>query len=493
MATSPEFSTDPNFQAQIDDITARALTPENIDTYADDALNALIGVVSAAREQYRTSPTKSYGTSAGEERAALAYFRLDEGSIEITLDHIAEQAETIRSLDGIIERITVRIGRIITPPDSKRPLITPGSKPLGPRQQVPRLKTLLFVANKAFGVDLEDQEQCEIIEGEVDSDMIREASYRLVLFPTINRAVLVCDEEHNATFVFDRGLLAGAQIDDEHLMSMTKDEMRDFLETHPTAGYRLKYTNHYTENISSLLSAIPPPRAPIPVDEDGARFLWARNRTPRGLFSLRDMAREFGSTYDMAEVAVVALGDELGEVATFTFVNGSTGPVLTESQKAQVGVWLHTKGYLVEKAADNDSTINQMVKDFRVSWGFVKEAIAALGDELGAPTRKRAGSGYPDVYSPTQRARIRAWLVQKGKIQANPDIRMLTADELAPVAGLSGVTLRKILGAHAVRLGVEKLGNRRYLPETQLGVFRALLAELGYTLPEPPVDPSPNK
>jgi hypothetical protein len=486
---TPEFAAGPNFQEQIDAIAAGILTPENIDTYADDALTALVGVVTDATEQYRTFPTVCYETGIEEERAALAYFGLDEGSVEATLDHISEQAETIRNLDGIIERITVHTRRIITPPASRRGLVTPGTRHLKPSRHVPRLKTLLFVANKAFDIDLEDQAQCKIIEGEVNPDAMREVSYKLVVLPTINRAVLVCDQERNATFVFDTDLLAGAQIDEKRLQNMTKDDIRGFLEANPTAGYWLRYSNHYTENVASLLNAIPPRQAPIPVDEDGARFLWAGNRAPRGLFSLRDVAREFGATPHTAEQAIVALGDELGEVAAHTFGNGSTGPVLTEDQKARVGVWLDANKYLVEKVTDDDSTTNKMVQEFHVAWGVIKEAVAALGGELGAPTRKRVGNGYADVYSASQKAMIRVQLVKQNKVHADPNMRMLTAEQLGPVAGLSGVTVRKILGAHAVQLGLEEVGSKRYMPESHLGAFRALLAELGYTLPEPPVDP----
>ncbi len=491
MTNTPEFAAGPNFQARIDAITARTLTPENIDTYADDALNALIGVVTTATDQYRTFPTVGYETGAEEERAAFSYFGLDEGRVETTLDHISKQAETIRDLDGVIERITVLTGRVITPPALGSVIITPSARHLGPRQQVPRLKTLLFVANKAFGVDLEDREQCTVFEGEVDPNAMRRQSYKLVLLPTINRAVLVCDQERNATFVFDMDLLAGAHVDAEYLMDMTKDEIQDFLEAHPAAGYWLRYSHHYTENIVSLLNVIPQRPGPIPVDEDGARFLHAGNRAPRGLFSLPDVAREFGATPAVAETAVAALSDALGKVIEHTFGNGSTGPVLTMDQKAQVGVWLAANGYLVEGAGADDRSINRMSREWHVGVRPLERAIEALGDELGAPSRRRVANGYADVYMPTQQALIRDWLVARGRvIHTGPGVRKFSANQLAPVAGLSGRTVGKILGTHAVRLGIETKGPRRYLLEPQLQVFRALLIELGYTLPQPPVDPS---
>jgi len=120
-----------------------------------------------------------YETGAEEERAALSYFGLDDGSIETTLDHISEQAETIHSLDAIIERVTVRTDRIITPPASRPTLTTPGTRKLKPSQHPPRLKTLLFVASKVFDIDLEDQEQCKVIEGKVDPEAMREVSYAI--------------------------------------------------------------------------------------------------------------------------------------------------------------------------------------------------------------------------------------------------------------------------------------------------------------------------
>jgi hypothetical protein len=440
-------------------------------------------------ELYGRQPTPSHERGIDQERAALAYFGLDEDGVEATLDHIAQQAEEIRDLDSLIERITIQLDRVITPPDEGELITTPGERHLEPKGQVPRLKTLLFAAHKTFDVDLNQPEECAVLSGELRPTMIRKASYKLVLLPGLNRAVLVCDEEENATFVFDSARLAEAGMAQVDLLGMGKDALKDFISQHPGAGYRLKYTNHFTENVVSLLQIIPAPDAEVVIDLDAGKLLYAKQRAPIGFSSTRDIMKELGITHDLASQAIAAVTAELGEVPTHIFSNSSSGPIFTDAQKVIIRRWLEDNQYLVEKALPEEGTLNSIAHDLHIGDTTIKQVVTALGDQLGRPTRKRVGMGYADVYSAEQRALIRGWLVDNQKIPRDPNVRLLSADQLAPLTGLSSPTLRRLIGAHAVQLAVETVNSRRYLPEPQLETFRNLLRELGYTVPDLPEAP----
>ena len=135
----------PDFQASIDAITSRRLTPENIDQYADGALNDLVGVVDEAVQAYKRQPTINAPNSKEEEHVAFAYYGMDANVVEATLDHIADVADQIHSLDKLIAETTLHSRSIIIPPDSQRVEITPGDGSFQEKQTIPRTKTLAFI------------------------------------------------------------------------------------------------------------------------------------------------------------------------------------------------------------------------------------------------------------------------------------------------------------------------------------------------------------
>ncbi len=487
MSTPESAPKIPNFQEKIDAITSRNVSPENINSYAYAALNDLVAIIQDAAAQYDLYPTVKQERGMDQERAAFAYFGLDENGIEATLDHIADRAEEVRNLDSVIEDITIPVIGVITPPYAMEPVPTPGVRHIVPLQRIPRLKTLLFAAYNTFDIDIRNPDECRVMEGEVERGIRRKASYKLVVLPTLNRAVLVCDEEENRTFIFDIEKLVEAGVSEDDLLDASKEDLRAFLEIRPEAGRRLRYSNRFTENVVSLLRTIPAAGEDVVLDLESGQFLQGKRRAPAGYYSTNDVAKELDIPRDLVGQAIAAVAEALGEVLPYRFSNGSTGPILTEGQKATIRSWAETNGYVVQEATPDDASLNKMSKEvFRVANATLNQAIAAIGDGLGSPTRKRVGTNYAKVYSAAQQALIRQWLIANKKIAENPGVRLFSADDLAPRTGLSGVTLRGILGAHATRLALETVNTYTYVPEPEVPKLLTLLRELGYTVPEPP-------
>ncbi|HEV7453653.1 MAG TPA: hypothetical protein VGO07_00170 [Candidatus Saccharimonadales bacterium] len=173
----------PGFREKIDAITSRRLSPENIETYADDALDDLVGVVDEITERYeQQSGVVDPASGADHERAALLQLGLDGDEIEATLDRIDDLSKEIAALDDVITAITTQTDAVITPPGETGFQLTVNAEPYD-KEHIPRLKTLLFVLSNQFDIDLRDPEACSISNGIITDSMLRKESYRLVAVP----------------------------------------------------------------------------------------------------------------------------------------------------------------------------------------------------------------------------------------------------------------------------------------------------------------------
>ncbi len=104
-------------------ILYRSLTPENIDSYADKALDELIELIEEVVQTVGHEPENGFASKKDQETAAFRQFGL--GDVESVLDHIADLANEIHALDDAIGRATTN-NRVITPPDPRqKPMIIP--------------------------------------------------------------------------------------------------------------------------------------------------------------------------------------------------------------------------------------------------------------------------------------------------------------------------------------------------------------------------------
>jgi hypothetical protein len=469
----------PDFRARIDAITARSLAPENIHTYADDALDGLIDVVAeitAGYDEQMPGAPAGAPTGAEHERAAMQHFGLDGDEIEETLDRIGALSAEIAGLDSVIEEITVHANVMITPPDpTDTAPIAPGGQPMQVTL-VPRLKTLLFILAKKFDVNLRDREECLVERGNIPAAHMRTESYRLVTVPTLNRTILVCDERGNATFVFDTERLAEIGVDHEAVKSLTKDDIRDMLELYPGAGRRLTYSDTFTEEVSSLLEVIPAPAEEIQIHAGSGQILKGR-RGPANMHRVWHMVKEFGSTQGTVHVAIAAVSEQLGDIGAY-----EGHPIYTEGQKTIIQAWMEANGHLSEKPTKDERSIQGIADELSINSDIVREAIADIGAGLGPPRRARGGI---TVYGSSQRAQIRTWLIAHNRIDENTG--SLSYPEFAGIIGLSANMLKQITARNVARLGEVKFVGKTYrISLLQQDILLQILDEEGYLVPEQP-------
>jgi hypothetical protein len=63
----------PDYKASLESVIARPLTVENIDTYAEQALSDLIGLINEVSTTYTRQPTHSFANAKDIENAAFSY------------------------------------------------------------------------------------------------------------------------------------------------------------------------------------------------------------------------------------------------------------------------------------------------------------------------------------------------------------------------------------------------------------------------------------
>ncbi len=448
-------------EMQLDDITTRPVG-EDIDQYTEEALNDLTGLVTDVLDAYgRHSPLHgSLGSGVEEERAALAFFGLNPDTVESILDHLGYMGH----LDVIIAEITEHTAAVIVPPDSRAPLVVPGGlKPFSPGALIPRLKTFLSCLKTNFGIDLRDRNQCRVIEGEVDPGMMREESYKVVLLPTLQRVVLICDEAENATFVFDSSVLAGLPDGPtfEQLMHMTKDRLKELIQTTPHVGYRLTYRGeHFVGHMSALMDAIPDSTTrteDLSVDSRDEQPLDGYAAFPEGddgsIIGTTRLADALGTTRRMVRQAVEALGDALGPLEV---IDNKGSVRFSVAQQEAVLRYLVENGRIVPEAPEDFMSFTEMSQVFGVGARTLQRTIEACGQELGDLLDARRGVKRTKYYSTQQQIQILDRLIQDGSVvpRARPGYAAIT--QIAAACNVTVERLADIMAEDGVasRIGV---------------------------------------
>ena len=191
------------------------LTVDNIETFADEALDETVQLTEDVLTEYRKNPNvdprpTTLDTKA-EENEAFKILELPD--IQEILESIIKVKEHIDGLKEYLELGVEKTDTVITPPNEGAVHIAPGSRNFKEKQLLPRLLTLLYVIEHDFEIP---PKNTTIIEGATTKDMMRKTPYVRVEIPDLNRIVYICDEEGNASYVFDAKKLAekGLKLDD---------------------------------------------------------------------------------------------------------------------------------------------------------------------------------------------------------------------------------------------------------------------------------------
>ena len=237
-------------------VISTPLTVDTIDTYAQTALADLIDLSEEVTAEFRKTPDGHTHFESNKELEDRAYAHFGLPDITESLDYIDSVDQDIRGLDKVIGRVQAK-DKIILPPDAMANPIVPGNgEGIKKPNLLPRLKTLLFILERDYDIDLDDPERLQIELGVTTEDMIRGESYYAVSIPELNRTVLVCDEEDNATFIIDTEILQGLELTSEQLLGMTKSEINELLERHEGIGKKMIQSKLWVKHMRAYLEQI---------------------------------------------------------------------------------------------------------------------------------------------------------------------------------------------------------------------------------------------
>jgi len=430
------------YRADLGRILGRTLTPETIGTYADDALNDLIDLVENATTSFARRHKDEFDSKRDLETSAFKHFGL--GDVESTLDHIASVSERIHHIDAVIEGATV-LDQVIIPPSSNDGFIPAGDGSFEKAGNVPRLKTALFVLENDFSVDISDPKLLE--KGKVTPNMIRNEPYWSINVPKLGRTILVCDKGENVTYIFNQSVMLELGISSDDLLNMPKPDLNDLVLDQPLLGSRLVYSNHF---VSRLIGRIKDPSTPDKHMEDELperSYLYPK--APSDILSMSGTTRELGlgNKYQKVELAITALGQELGATPMYDFGGSKVVSGYTLEQRLAIGRYLIDNDLLLERAPNNVRSLSRFASRLHVKKHEVEEAITALGDTLGEVKQHRFYNQTSLGIDSVQRRMVYEYLKSNGKLipKANSDDRSEKGlgDELGIDRSTVGLAARK--------------------------------------------------
>lgn len=387
---------DDDFSKSLDEIMTRELDARSIDSYADEALEDLVLLVERALAAH--PGTEDMPNKQAVERQALSAVGLNPDTIELTLDHIANVADSTKRLDSLVMKKTRLVEAIIVPPDpSRRTEITAGDGSFErPKEMIPKLKTLLLLLEKGLDIPIEDDEAVTITQGVLRPNMMRGASYNLVEIPSLQRTVLVCDEVGNTTYVFDMAACQAYGINAEYLAMQMKPELNDLIEQDPTLGKRIDYSSQYVDQLGEALQT----KFGETQTEPASRIDILKPKAPPAPENYRaasGIAREYRIATKTIQKAIAELGDSLGETDEYRFgPNTATG--YSPEQIQQILDYLN----IAPPAPEGYLSVRGIYREYGIDRKTTKKAIAELGDTLGETRAYRFGKKTATGYSPEQ-------------------------------------------------------------------------------------------
>jgi len=444
-------------------ILSTALTVDTIDTYAETAISDLINLTGNVVNEFvdTLSPEAVYSDNKKLEDAAFSYFDLP--SITGNLDNIAKIDQDIKNIDRVIEKASIK-DQVIVPPDAPaRPIVPGNGEGLLENKLRPRLKTLLFILEKDNNIDLDD---LKIAEGITTNEMMRKEPYYSVEVPSLNRTVLVCNEEGNATFVIDTKKLEELKISTEQLLDMTKDKLNALMAEHAGFGRRIIQSDSWVDNIAVNLNEIQlSANEQANTQETPRSYLNGTERDRQGnalLYSAGDLGNKSGKKgmFDVSGPTIQKAAKDLrieGQEAKF---GTSKGIGYDPWEVNDIRDELYRQNLIERSPPDRIYSAGDLSSDkgkkgmFDVSQSTIRRIVKDLvieGQEASFGSNKGIG------YDPWQVNDIRDELYRQNLIERSPPDRIYSAGDLSSDNGKKGMfdisyyTIRDI----AKDLGIE--------------------------------------
>ena len=392
-----------DFASSVEEIINQPLTVENVDTYAEVALDKLIQLIDDMVQVYNHQPTIWLDNSAERENAVFAYYGI-EGLNEL-LDHIAAKAEQLIAIDTVIGQIE-STDHVFVPPD-ERPGPTASVSEAPHRERAtrqPRLKTLLFVLANEFGIE-PSGEALQIRRGSVETAMMRQEPYHEVNIPPLERTVLICDAYGNGTFVFDTTRLP--EEERAKLATCTKTQLAGVMEQYPDCGVSVRCDKQFVPHLVEALANDIQQSAGVDTRR-GGNYLNPPQANEEGTMNANQLAAKFGVAYRTVVRHIAELNQEglLGCVVKRDWY-GEEQSIFTEEQVEVIRKRLEERGLFTQPPPEGYLTITALAKTvdvtvmalIRIARELKKAGVLSDGIQC------RSGQVH-EFYSPEQQAMI---------------------------------------------------------------------------------------
>ncbi len=242
------------FKKRLNAILYKQLTVENIETFADEALSGTVKLTDDILAEYKTNPNLHLNQIPLDKREQEneAYAILGLPNISEILQSIINVKEKIDAIGKYINRNNEVTDEVMIPAqaDSLLEIKSGSGKGIENKKFIPRLLILLYILEIDFEIP---KEEIKIAEGTIAPGMVRQTPYVRVEVSDIERVIYICDEEGNASFVFDTDKLEKAGIKIENLDISDKGAIKKLLAEQPGIGARIIQTKYWRTNMVELL------------------------------------------------------------------------------------------------------------------------------------------------------------------------------------------------------------------------------------------------
>lgn len=240
-----------SYGQEYSEIINSSITPYNILTFHDDVLSRLIKIVGRIVDKYKKNHPEAILSGKELEDGALKEEGLQD--IHSVLESISKRKIDLNNIEEIIKSRIANASEVFVPPGEGGIIPGPGESFKG-KELIPRLTTLMYLLENDLSVDLNNESEVQIVEGLVSDDMMRKHPYFRVSITEFDRVVYICEEEDNATFVFDKKELDSISVQVEELDVTNKATFNELIEIHPNIGVRIIQSKLWRANILKALA-----------------------------------------------------------------------------------------------------------------------------------------------------------------------------------------------------------------------------------------------
>ncbi|GEM_PF-5578030 len=238
------------FGKMLKEITESHITTENINNFANTALNKLIELNDEITSSYKNISTER---SSGKRLEDLAYDFYQINRIDDLLTTIQQKYQQIEELKLFIFNETKMDPRVFVPASQKDMFQTAkGDTTWERKKNIPRLIMLLYLLENDFGIP---KENVKLTEGVTLNTQMRKEPYFRIEIDDLQKLIYICIEEGNVTYIFDQKELKQLGVQTETLDEKSKKERRKMLTKNPQMGTKINQSKYWRERMTKLLSS----------------------------------------------------------------------------------------------------------------------------------------------------------------------------------------------------------------------------------------------